>query len=141
MVQWHKKNQKISNWKNYLPPRLAYLNVFSEKKPKDHYFKHYDLSIACIVVSKLENFNNIIGVLLYDAIPCTDLKDLSKEVAWLDLNVNECKRGPKMGSYKMNMFGWKRNVLKKMNLQMAGMYHRTFALIYVQSSFNAYMLT
>ncbi len=30
---------------------------------------------------------------------------------------------------------------KKKNLHMAGMYHHTFALIYVQSIFNAYNLT
>ncbi len=32
---------------------------------------------------------SIVGVLLYDAIPCTNLKDLCKEATWLDLNVNE----------------------------------------------------
>jgi hypothetical protein len=35
------------------------------------------------------NMFSIVGVLLYDAIPCTNLKDLCKEATWLDLNVNE----------------------------------------------------
>jgi len=69
-------------------------------------------------------------VLLYDAIPCNDLKDLCKEAAWLDLNANECKRGPNMNSSKMSMFGWKKSVYKKKNLHMASMYHLAFALIY-----------
>jgi hypothetical protein len=55
--------------------------------------------------------------------------------------VNECKQGPNMDSSKMNMFGWRRNVYQNMFLHMASIYHHTFALIYVQSSFNAYMLT
>jgi hypothetical protein len=80
-------------------------------------------------------------MLLYDAIPCTDLKDLCKEAAWLDLNVNECEQGLNIGSSKMNMFVWGRNVYNLFFLHMASMYHHTFALIYVQSSFNAYMLT
>jgi hypothetical protein len=88
-----------------------------------------------------ENMFSIAGVLLYDAIPCIDLEDLCKEATWLDLNVNECKQDPNMGSSKMNMFGLKKNVYKKIKLYMVGMYHHTFALIYVQSSFNAYMLT
>ncbi len=49
-------------------------------------------------------------MLLYDAIPCIDVKNLCKEVASLDLNANECKRGLNMGNSKMNMFGWKKNV-------------------------------
>ncbi len=88
-----------------------------------------------------ENMFSIVGVLLYDAIPCIDLKDLCKEVAQLDLNANECKQGLNMSNFKMNMFGWRRNVYKKRNLHMANMYHHTFALIYVQSNFNGYMLT
>jgi hypothetical protein len=60
-----------------------------------------------------ENMFFIARVLLYDATPCTDLKDLCKEATWLDLNANECKQGLNMGSSKMNMFGWKRNVYKK----------------------------
>ncbi len=85
---------------------------------------------------------SIVEVLLYDVIPCTDLKDLCKEAAWLDLNVNECKQGLNMGNSKMNMFGWRRNVyIYFILLHMAGMYHHIFALIYVQSNFNAYMLT
>jgi hypothetical protein len=54
----------------------------------------------------------IVKMLLYDAIPCINLKDLCKKVAWLDLNVNECKQNPNMGSFKMNMFRWKMNVYK-----------------------------
>jgi hypothetical protein len=88
-----------------------------------------------------ENMFSIARMFVYDVIPCIDFKDLCKEATWLDLNANECKRGPNMNSSKMNMFGWKKNVYKKKNLHMAGMYHHTFALIYVQSSFNAYMLT
>ncbi len=60
-----------------------------------------------------ENMFSIVGVLLYDAIPCIDLKDLCKEVAQLDLNANECKQGLNMSNFKMNMFGWRRNVYKK----------------------------
>ncbi len=41
------------------------------------------------------------------------MKNLCKETSWLDLNANECKRGPNMGSFKMNMFGWKRDVYKE----------------------------
>jgi hypothetical protein len=54
----------------------------------DHYFKHYDIQLhalqfqnlqtSTILVEKIYMFS-IIGVLLYDAIPCTDLKDLCKE--------------------------------------------------------------
>jgi len=145
-----KKNQFFSDWKNYLLVGLAYLNVFREKKPKDHYFKHYNLQLhalqfqnlqTSIVLMDGENMFSIARVFSYDVIPCTNLKDLCKEATWLDLNVNECKQDPNMGSSKMNMFGLKKNVYKKIKLYMVGMYHHTFALIYVQSSFNAYMLT
>ncbi len=37
-------------------------------------------------------------------------KDLCKEVAWLDLNANECKQGLNMGSSNLSMFGWRKNV-------------------------------
>jgi len=87
-----------------------------------------------------ENMFSIAGMLLYVAIPCIDLEDLCKEAAWLDLNANECKRGPNMNSSKMSMFGWRKNMYKKKNLHMASLYHHIFALIYIQSSFNAYML-
>lgn len=60
-----------------------------------------------------ENMFSVVGVLLYDAIPCNDLKDFCKEAAWLDLNANECKRGLNMNSSKMSMFGWRKNVYKK----------------------------
>jgi hypothetical protein len=123
-VQCGEKNQIFSDWKNYLPPRLEYLNVFREKKPKYHYFKHYDLQLHALqfqnlqtltVLVEKENMFSVVGVLLYDAIPCSDLEDLCKEAAWLDLNANECKQGPNMNSSKMNMFGWKKNVYKKKN--------------------------
>ncbi len=96
---WWKKSKNY-NWKNYLTPGLVHLNVFKEKKPKDHYFKHYNLQLHALkfqnlqtstVLMEKENMFSTIGVLLYDAIPCTDLKDLCKEAAWLDLNANECK--------------------------------------------------
>jgi hypothetical protein len=121
-VQCDEKNQKISNWKNYLPPGLEYLNVFKEKKPKDHYFKNYDLQLHALqfqnlqtstVLIEKENMFSVAGVLLYDAIPCNDLKDLCEEAAWLDLNANECKRGPNKNSSKMSMFGWRKNVHQK----------------------------
>ncbi|KAH9569624.1 hypothetical protein CY35_02G000100 [Sphagnum magellanicum] len=35
------------------------------------------------------------------------------EAAWLDLNANECKRGPNMNSSKMSMFGWRKSVYQK----------------------------
>jgi len=56
---------------------------------------------------------SIARMLLYDVIPCIDLKDLCKEATWLDLNANECKRSPNMNNSKMNMFGWRKNVYKK----------------------------
>ncbi len=121
-VQCDEKNQKNSDWKNYLPLGLEYLNVFREKKPKDHYFKRYDLQLHALqfqnlqtstVLIEKENMFSVAGVLLYDAIPCNDLKDLCKEAAWLDLNANECKRGPNKNSSKMSMFGWRKNVYKK----------------------------
>jgi hypothetical protein len=74
--------------------------VFREKKPKDHYFKHYDLQLhalkfqnvqTSIVLMEKENMFFIAGVLLYDVIPCIDLEHLCKEATWLDLNANECK--------------------------------------------------
>jgi hypothetical protein len=117
-----KKNQKIYDWKNYLPHGLVYLNVFREKKPKDHYFKHCDRQLHALqfqnlqtstILMEKENMFFVVGVLLYDGIPCIDLEDLCKEVAWLDLNVNECKRSLNMSSFKMNMFGWRKNVYKK----------------------------
>ncbi len=89
-VQCGEKNQKISDWKNYLPHGLEYLNVFREKKPKDHYFKHYDLQLHAlqyqnlqpsIVLIEKKNMCSVAGVLLYDAIPCIDLEDLCKEIA------------------------------------------------------------
>ncbi len=89
-VQCDETNQKISDWKNYLPLGLEYLNVFRDKKPKDHYFKHYDLQLhalqfqnlqTSIVLIEKENMFPVAGVLLYDAISCNDLKDLCKEVA------------------------------------------------------------
>jgi hypothetical protein len=99
-VQCDGKNQIFSDWKNYLPFGLEYLNVFREKKPKDHYFKHYDLQLhalqfqnlqTSIVLMEKENMFYVARMLLYDVIPCIDLEDLCKEAAWLDLNVNECK--------------------------------------------------
>ncbi len=89
-VQCDETNQKISDWKNYLPLGLEYLNVFREKKPKDHYFKHYDLQLHALqfqnlqtstVLIEKENMFFVAGVLLYDAISCNDLKDLCKETA------------------------------------------------------------
>jgi hypothetical protein len=82
----------------YLPFRLAYLIVSREKKPKDHYVKHYDLQLqafqnlqtSTILIEKKYIFS-IVRVLLYDAIPCIDLKNLCKEGTWLDLNANEYK--------------------------------------------------
>jgi hypothetical protein len=56
---------------------------------------------------------SVARMLLYDAIPCNDLKDLCKEAAWLDLNANECKRSLNKNSSKMSMFGWKKNVYQK----------------------------
>jgi hypothetical protein len=121
-VQCDEKNQDFFDWKNYLPPGLEYLNVFREKKPKDHYSKHYDLQLHALQFQNLqtstaliekENMFSVAGVLLYDAIPCNDLKDLCKEAAWLDLNANECKRGPNMNSSKMSMFGWRKSVYQK----------------------------
>jgi hypothetical protein len=121
-VQCDEKNQIFSDLKNYLPLGLEYLNVFREKKPKDHYFKHYDLQLHALQFQNLqtstiliekENMFSVAGVLLYDAIPCNDLNDLCKEATWLDLNANECKRGPNMNSSKMSMFGWRKSVYKK----------------------------
>jgi len=37
-------------------------------------------------------------MLLYDVIACIDLEDLCKEATWLDLNANECKRGPNVAT-------------------------------------------
>ncbi len=96
--------------------------MFREKKPKDHYFKHYDLQLHALqfqnlqtstVLMEKENMFSVVGLLLYDAIPCIDLEDLYKEAASLDLNTNECKRGPNMNSSNMSMFGWRKNVYKK----------------------------
>jgi hypothetical protein len=121
-VQCGEKNQKNYDWKKYLPPGLEYLNVFRDKKPKDHYFKHYDLQLHALqhqnlqtstVLIEKENMCSVAKVLLYDAIPCINLEDLCKEGAWLDLNVNECMRGPNMNNSKMGMFGWRKNVSKK----------------------------
>jgi hypothetical protein len=56
------------------------------------------------------------------------MKNLCKEVPWLDLNANECKQCHNMDSFKMNMFGWKKNLYKF--FFMVNMYH-IFALIYV----------
>ncbi len=96
--------------------------MFKEKKPKVHYFKHYDLQLhalqfqnlqtSTILIEKKKMFS-VAGVLLYDAIPCNDLKDLCKEAAWLDLNANECKQGPNKNISKMSMFGWRKNVHQK----------------------------
>jgi len=145
---WRKKS-KFFYWKNHLPPRLEYLIVLKHKKPKDHYFKHYDLQLQALQFQSLQTsiilieniyIFSIVRVLLDDVIPCIDLKNLCKEATWLDLNVNECKRIPNMGNFNMNMFGWKRYVYPKKNLHMASMYHHIFALIYVHSNFNACML-
>jgi hypothetical protein len=96
--------------------------VFREKKSKDHYFKHYDLQLHALQFQNLQTSTILMGkeymfsvarVLLYDAIPCIDLEDLCKVAAWVDLNANECKRGPNMNSSKMSMFGWRKNVYKK----------------------------
>ncbi len=86
--------------------------MFKENKPKDHYFKHYDLQLHALqfqnlqtstILMEKEYMFSIARVLLYDVIPCTYLKDLCKES-------DECKQGPNMGNSKMSMFGWKRNV-------------------------------
>ncbi len=53
----------------------------------------------------------------------------------MDLNENECKQGFSMGDFKMSMFGGKWMCTKEIKL------HHTFALIYVESNFNAYMFT
>jgi hypothetical protein len=96
--------------------------VFREKKPKDHYFKHYDLQLHALqfqnlqtstVLIEKENMFFVVGVLLYDANPCNDLKNLCKEAAWLDLNANECKQGPNMNSSRINMFGWEKKCVPK----------------------------
>ncbi len=93
--------------------------MFREKKPKDHYFKHYDLQLHALqfqnlqtstILMEKENMFSVVGMSLYDAIPCIDLEDLCKEAAWLDLNANECKRSPNVNSSKMSMFGWRKNV-------------------------------
>jgi hypothetical protein len=60
-VHCGEKNQKNYDWKDYLPPGLAYLNVFREKKFKNHYFKRYDLQLHALQFQKLANFNNIDG--------------------------------------------------------------------------------
>jgi hypothetical protein len=65
---------------------------------------------------KKKNMFSITGVLLYDVIPCINLKDLCKEATELDLNANECKQGPIMGIYKMNMFECKKNIYKKIKI-------------------------
>ncbi len=67
---------------------MAYLSVFREKKPKDHHFKHYDHQLHALQYQNLQIFTvsmekkkmfSIVKLLLYDAIPCIDLKDLCKE--------------------------------------------------------------
>jgi hypothetical protein len=55
------KNQNISDWKNYLPPRLTYLIVFKEKKPKDHYFKHYDFQLQTLQFQNLQTSTVLIN--------------------------------------------------------------------------------
>jgi hypothetical protein len=74
--------------------------VFREEKLKDHYFKQNDLQLQALQFQNLQTSTilikkkyifSIVRVLLYDAIPCIDLKNLCKEAAWLDLNANECK--------------------------------------------------
>jgi hypothetical protein len=77
-VECGEKNQKNYDWKNYLPPGLMYLNVFREKKPKDHYFKHHDLQLCALKFQNLQTFTvlmekEIVGMLLYNVIPCTNL--------------------------------------------------------------------
>jgi hypothetical protein len=54
-----------------------------------------------------ENLFNIARVLLYDVIPIEVVRTLCEEAQWLDLLVNDYKHGPKMGNFKMNMFGWR----------------------------------
>jgi hypothetical protein len=63
--------------------------VFRDKKLKDHYFKHYDLQLhalhfqnfkTLIILIEKKNMFCIVIVLLYVAIPCTNLKDLCKEL-------------------------------------------------------------
>jgi hypothetical protein len=40
----------------------------------------------------------IIVVLMYDVIPYEDLKELKKEVEWLESNANECQQRPTKGN-------------------------------------------
>jgi hypothetical protein len=97
------------------------LDVFKEKKSKFHYIQNYDLqeeSIrfqnvkSSIALVEREILFCIVEILLYDVIPIKVVRTLCEEAQWLDLHVGNCKHGPKMGSSKMNMFGWRQNKYK-----------------------------
>jgi hypothetical protein len=78
----------------------------------------------------------IVKVLLYDVIPCTDLKDFCarKQPSWIWMRMNVSKALIWV-VLKWTCLGGKRMRTKKIKL------HHTFALIYVQSNFNACMHT
>jgi hypothetical protein len=59
-----------------------------------------------------KNLFCIVGVLLYDVIPTQVAITFCEEAQWLDLHADNYKRGPKMGSFKVNMFGWRQNKYK-----------------------------
>jgi hypothetical protein len=111
----------FDTWRGYLPLGLNYLDVFKEKKPKCHYIQNYDLREESIQFQNLkssttlverENLFCIANFFLYNVIPTKVARTLCEEAQWLDLHVDNYKRGPKMGSSKMNMFRWKQNRYK-----------------------------
>ncbi len=90
------------------------MDVFKEKKSKCHYIQNYDLQEESIRFQNVKSSIALVEreILLYDVIPIKVVRTLCEEAQWLDLHVDNCKQGPKMGSFKMNMFGWRQNKYK-----------------------------
>jgi hypothetical protein len=91
----------------YLPHDVQYLHIFKDRRPKGHYAKNYDskdevlhfqnVEMLIMLVDKEDNYA-IIVVLMYDVMSHEDLKELKKEVEWLESNANECQQRPTKGN-------------------------------------------
>jgi len=69
------------------------------------------LENSTILIEK-ENVFAIVGILLYHAIPSSELEILYNETKWLETNANDYKWGPSMGGSIMCMFAWRKNMYK-----------------------------
>jgi len=94
---------------------------FQRKKTKVSLYPKLWYLRGINTISKSRVFNCIGGegefvlhckIFLYDVISTEVARTLCEEAQWLDLHVDNCKHGPKMCSFKMNMFKWRQNIYK-----------------------------